>query len=64
MTLPYIKRLPGDDVKDQVYATFFSAASRDVIARELGRLPEDVRGKVMRHNVIRLYDLRLDGKNN
>ena len=39
----YMKRLPGDDVKDQVYATFFSAASRDVVAENRDtcrRMPE------------------------
>jgi predicted TIM-barrel fold metal-dependent hydrolase len=38
--------------------------SRDVIVRELGHLPKDVLGKVVRDNVIRLYDLRLDRINN
>ena len=38
--------------------------SRDVIARELGHLQKDVLGIVVRDNVIRLYDLRLDGINN
>ena len=38
--------------------------SRDVLARELGQLRKDVLVKVVRDNVIRLYDLRLDGINN
>jgi len=38
--------------------------SRDVIARELGHLPKDVLGKVVRDNVIKLYDLKIDGINN
>jgi predicted TIM-barrel fold metal-dependent hydrolase len=37
--------------------------SREVIARELGHLPEDVLAKVLRHNVIRLYDLKVPGVN-
>lgn len=91
--LPYMKKLPGEYVKDQVYATFFSdpaggrlmedfgqdtfmwsndyphAAStwphsRDVIARELGHLPKEILRKVVRDNVIKLYDLKIDGINN
>jgi hypothetical protein len=38
--------------------------SRDVIARELGHLPKDILTKVVRENVIKLYDLKLDGINN
>jgi predicted TIM-barrel fold metal-dependent hydrolase len=38
--------------------------SRKVIAEELGHLPKDVLRKVVRENVIRLYDLRIDGINN
>jgi predicted TIM-barrel fold metal-dependent hydrolase len=38
--------------------------SRDVIARELGHLPKDVLRKVVRDNVITLYDLKFDGINN
>ena len=88
--MPYMKKLPGEYVAEQVYATFFSdpaggclmerwgqdtfmwsndyphAAStwphsREVIARELGHLPKDVLRKVVRGNVIRLYDLKIDG---
>lgn len=91
--LPYMKKLPGEYVKEQVYATFFSdpaggrlmedfgqdtfmwsndyphAAStwphsRDVIARELGHLPKGILQKVVRDNVIKLYDLKIDGINN
>jgi predicted TIM-barrel fold metal-dependent hydrolase len=91
--LPFMKKLPGEYVNEQVYATFFSdpcggqlmnrfgqdtfmwsndyphAAStwphsRDVIARELGHLPKDVLRKVVRENVIKLYDLKIDGINN
>jgi len=91
--LPYMKKLPGEYVANQVYATVFSdpaggrlmedfgqdtfmwsndyphAAStwphsRDVIARELGHLPKDILGKVVRDNVIKLYDLKIDGINN
>jgi predicted TIM-barrel fold metal-dependent hydrolase len=93
MPLPYMKKLPGDYIKEQVYATFFSdptggrlmdwygqdtfmwsndyphAAStwphsRKVIAEELGHLPKDVLRKVVRENVINLYDLKIDGINN
>lgn len=38
--------------------------SRKVIAEELGHLPKDVLRKVVRENVIRLYDLKIDGINN
>ena len=91
--LPYMKKLPGEYVRDHVYATFFSdpaggrlmedfgqdtfmwsndyphAAStwphsRDVIARELGHLPKEILRKVVRDNVIKLYDLKIDGINN
>jgi hypothetical protein len=84
-----MKKLPGEYVTEQVYATFFSdpavgclmkwwgqdtfmgsndyphAAStwphsRQVIARELGHLPKDVLSKVVRENVIKLYDLKID----
>jgi hypothetical protein len=34
-----------------------------VIARELGYLPKDVLRKVVRGNVIKLYDLKIDGVN-
>jgi len=90
--LPYMKKLPGEYVKEQVYATFFSdpaggrmmdwfgedtfmwssdyphAAStwpysRNVIAEELGHLPKPVIDKVVRDNVIKLYDLKVDGIN-
>jgi predicted TIM-barrel fold metal-dependent hydrolase len=93
MPLPYMKKLPGEYVAEQVYATFFSdpaggrlmedfgqdtfmwsndyphAAStwphsRDVIARELGHLPKDILRKVVRDNVIKLYNLKIDGINN
>lgn len=91
--LPFMKKLPGEYVNEQVYATFFSdpcggqlmnrygqdtfmwsndyphAASpwphsRKVIAEELGHLPKDVLRKVVRENVIKLYDLKIDGINN
>ena len=91
--LPYMKKLPGEYVNEQVYATFFSdpaggrlmedfgqdtfmwsndyphAAStwphsRDVIAEELGHLPKNIFDKVVRDNVINLYDLKIDGINN
>ncbi|HXF74584.1 MAG TPA: amidohydrolase family protein, partial [Methylomirabilota bacterium] len=91
--VPAMKKLPGDYVSEQVYATFFSdpaggrlmedfgqdtfmwsndyphAAStwphsREVIARELGHLPKETLAKVVRENVIRLYDLKLDGIHN
>jgi predicted TIM-barrel fold metal-dependent hydrolase len=90
--LPFMKKLPGEYVTEQVYATFFSdptggwimghygqdtfmwsndyphAAStwphsRQVIAEELGHLPQDVLRKVVRENVIKLYDLKIDGVN-
>jgi len=90
--LPYMKKLPGEYVKEQVYATFFSdpagermmdwfgedtfmwssdyphAAStwpysRKVIAEELGHLPKPVIDKVVRDNVIKLYNLKVDGIN-
>ncbi|HWX78050.1 MAG TPA: amidohydrolase family protein [Candidatus Acidoferrales bacterium] len=90
--MPYMKKLPGEYVAEQVYATFFSdpaggrlmedfgqdtfmwsndyphAAStwphsRNVIARELGHLPKDILKKVVRENVIKLYDLKIDGIN-
>jgi predicted TIM-barrel fold metal-dependent hydrolase len=93
MPLPYMKKLPGEYVAEQVYATFFSdpaggrlmedfgqdtfmwsndyphAAStwphsRDIIAKELGHLPKDILRKVVRDNVIKLYDLKIDGINN
>ena len=38
--------------------------SRKVIAEELGHLPKDVLRKVVRENVIKLYDLKIDGINN
>ena len=38
--------------------------SRDVIARELGHLPKEILRKVVRDNVIKLYDLKIDGINN
>ena len=38
--------------------------SRKVIAEELGHLPKDVLRKVVCENVIRLYDLKIDGINN
>ncbi len=92
LDLPYMKKLPGEYIAEQVYATFFSdpvggcllqrwgqdtfmwssdyphAAStwphsRDVIARELGSLPKDVFRKVVRENVIKLYNLKIDGVN-
>jgi len=91
--LPYMKKLPSEYVREQVYATFFSdpcggrmmdwfgednfmwssdyphAAStwphsRQVIADELGHLPKPVIDKVVRQNVIDLYDLKVDGINN
>jgi predicted TIM-barrel fold metal-dependent hydrolase len=91
--LPFMKKLPGEYVAEQVYATFFSdptggwimdhfgqdtfmwsndyphAAStwpysRKVIAEELGHLTKDVLRKVIRENVIKLYDLKIDGINN
>ena len=37
--------------------------SRKVIAEELGHLPTDVFRKVVRENVLRLYDLKLNGIN-
>jgi fatty acid/phospholipid biosynthesis enzyme len=37
---------------------------RDVIARELGHLPKETLRKVVRDNVIRLYNLKIDGINN
>jgi predicted TIM-barrel fold metal-dependent hydrolase len=90
--LPFMVKLPGEYVVEQVYATFFSdptggwmmdrygentfmwsndyphAAStwphsRQVIADELGHLPRHVIRKVVRDNVIRLYDLKIDGIN-
>ena len=93
MPLSYMKKLPGEYVAEQVYATFFSdpaggrlmedfgqdtfmwsndyphAAStwpysRDVIARELGHLPKEILRKVVRENVIKLYNLKIDGINN
>lgn len=92
MPLPYMQKLPGEYVREQVYATFFSdpaggrlmdwygqdtfmwsndyphAAStwphsRKIIAEELGHLPRDVFRKVVRENVLRLYDLKLAGIN-
>lgn len=92
MPLPFMEKLPGEYVTEQVYATFFSdptggwlmdhfgqdtfmwsndyphAAStwpdsRKVIAEELGHLPKDVLRKVVRENVINLYNLRIDGVN-
>jgi len=91
--LPFMNKLPGEYVREQVYATFFSdpcggvlmsrygqdtfmwsndyphAAStwphsRRVIAEELGHLPKDVLRKIVRENVIKLYDLKIDGINN
>ena len=91
--LPFMKKLPGEYINEQVYATFFSdpcggqlmnrfgqdtfmwsndyphAASpwphsRKVIAEELGHLPKEVLRKVVRENVIKLYDLKIDGINN
>jgi predicted TIM-barrel fold metal-dependent hydrolase len=38
--------------------------SREVIARELGHLPQDVLRKVLRENVTRLYDLKVPGASN
>jgi len=38
--------------------------SRKVIAEELGHLPKEVLRKVVRENVIKLYDLKIDGINN
>jgi hypothetical protein len=38
--------------------------SRQVIAEELGHLPKDVLRKVIRENVIKLYNLKIDGVNN
>lgn len=38
--------------------------SRKVIAEELGHLPREVLRKVVRENVIKLYDLKIDGINN
>jgi predicted TIM-barrel fold metal-dependent hydrolase len=38
--------------------------SRKVIAEELGHLPKDVLRKVVRENVIKLYNLKIDGVNN
>lgn len=35
--------------------------SREVIARELGHLPQEVLRKVLRENVVRLYDLKIPG---
>jgi hypothetical protein len=37
--------------------------SRKVIAEELGHLPKEVLRKVVRENVIQLYDLKIDGAN-
>jgi predicted TIM-barrel fold metal-dependent hydrolase len=37
--------------------------SRQVIDRELGHLPKDVLRKVLRENVVKLYDLRVPGVN-
>lgn len=37
--------------------------SRQVIARELGHLPQDVLRKVLRENVVGLYDLKVPGVN-
>ena len=92
LPLHYVKKLLGEYVAKQVYATFFSdpaggrliedfgqdtfmwsndyqyAASTwphslDVIARELGHLSKDTLTKVVRENVIKLYDLKIDGIN-
>jgi predicted TIM-barrel fold metal-dependent hydrolase len=92
MPLPFMEKLPGEYVTEQVYATFFSdptggwlmdhfgqdnfmwsndyphAAStwphsRTVIAEELGHLSKDVLRKVVRENVIKLYNLKIDGVN-
>jgi predicted TIM-barrel fold metal-dependent hydrolase len=38
--------------------------SRKVIAEELGHLPKEVLTKIVRDNVIKLYDLKIDGINN
>ena len=38
--------------------------SRKVIAEELGHLPTEVLRKVVRENVINLYNLKTDGVNN
>lgn len=35
--------------------------SREVIARELGHLPREVLGKLVRENVVRLYNLKIPG---
>ena len=37
--------------------------SREVIARELGHLPKDILRKVVRENLIKLYNLKIDGIN-
>ena len=37
--------------------------SRKVIAEVLGHLPSDVFSKVVRENVLKLYDLKLSGIN-
>ena len=37
--------------------------SREVIARELGHLSKDILRKVVRENLIKLYNLKIDGIN-
>jgi hypothetical protein len=90
--LPFMAKLPGEYVAEQVYATFFSdptggwmmdrygedtfmwfndyphAAStwphsRQVSPMNWGTCPLRVSRKVVRENVIRLYDLKIDGIN-
>jgi hypothetical protein len=38
--------------------------SRQVIAQDLGHLPKEILRKVVRDNVIKLYDLKIDPINN
>ena len=40
-----------------------AALAREVIARELGHLPKEVLRKIVRENVIKLYNLKIDGVN-
>jgi uncharacterized protein len=85
---PLIDRLPGEYVREQVYATFFDDPagarmlswwgqntcmwsnyyphknstwphSREVIERDLGGLDAAVRAKLVRENVVRLYNMRV-----
>jgi len=48
---------------DYPHATSTWPHSREVIARELGHLPKDILRKVVRENVIKLYNLKIDGIN-